>query len=63
MSKRHPSRTTVWEMPPISPVASTTVLATPCFANWYAAVRPAGPAPMITGPAASELSGAIRGRV
>ena len=48
MSKRQPSRTTVRLMPPTTSSASSTVGATPRLVSMYAAVRPAGPAPMMT---------------
>ena len=48
MSKRQPSRWTVREMPPTTESASSTVLVTPALASSWAAVRPAGPAPMMT---------------
>src|SRR5450759_572286 len=48
MSKRHPSRTAVRLMPPTTSSASRTVDVTSCFDSWYAALRPAGPAPMMT---------------
>ena len=52
MSIRLPLCFTVREMPPNSRVASSTVTsyasAPPSFINSHAAVRPAGPPPMIT---------------
>src|SRR4051794_7462798 len=49
MSNRQPSRSTVREMPPTTESASSTVGVIPCrTASSYAAVSPAGPAPMIT---------------
>src|ERR671911_335599 len=59
MSNRQPSRTSVRLMPPTTESASRTVLVTPDLASSYAAVRPAGPAPMMT-PRGPEASG--RGR-
>src|SRR5262249_22515299 len=50
MSKRQPSRWTVWLMPPTTRSASRIVTfdASPAFLISKAAVRPAGPAPMTT---------------
>src|SRR4051794_23394958 len=48
MSKRQPSRTAVFEMPPTTSSASNTVAVTLRLESMYAAVRPAGPAPMMT---------------
>src|SRR5215831_8125900 len=48
MSKRHPSRSAVRLMPPTTVSASRTVDVTPRLVSTYAAVRPAGPAPMMT---------------
>src|SRR5262245_61318454 len=48
MSKRHPLRTAVRLIPPTTLSASRTVGATPRLVSMYAAVRPAGPAPMMT---------------
>ena len=48
MSKRHPSRSTVRLIPPTTESASRTVAVAPALESMYAAVRPAGPAPMIT---------------
>src|SRR5680860_583963 len=47
MSKRQPSRCAVRLIPPTTVSASRIVDARPCLLNWYAAVRPAGPAPMM----------------
>src|ERR1700730_9277032 len=48
MSKRQPSRSTVRLMPPTVVSASSTVARAPFVASMRAAVRPAGPAPMMT---------------
>ena len=48
MSKRQPSRSTVRLMPPTTESASRTVDVAPRLVSMYAAVRPAGPAPMMT---------------
>ena len=48
MSNRQPSRIAVRLMPPTTVSDSSTVGVTPCLASSYAAVRPAGPAPMMT---------------
>src|SRR5579884_3372299 len=48
MSKRHPSRSAERLIPPTTESASRTIAALPALANWYAAVNPAGPAPMTT---------------
>ena len=50
MSKRQPSRTTVRLIPPTTSSDSrmVTPAARPALASMYAAVRPAGPAPMTT---------------
>ena len=48
MSKRQPSRTAVLLMPPTTWSASRMVDATPRLVRTYAAVRPAGPAPITT---------------
>ena len=47
-SKRHPSRSTVREIPPTTSSASSTTGRRPARTNSYAAVSPAGPAPMTT---------------
>src|SRR3954447_608437 len=48
MSKRQPSRSAVRLMPPTTLSPSRTVEAMPDLLSWYAAVRPAGPAPTMT---------------
>ncbi len=48
MSMRQSPKRAVREMPPTTSSASSTTLVRPCLANSYAAVSPAGPAPMIT---------------
>src|SRR5205823_10617273 len=48
MSKRQPSRSAVRLIPPTTVSASSTVEVTPRLFNMYAAVRPAGPAPMMS---------------
>jgi hypothetical protein len=48
MSNRQPSRTTVRLIPPTIPSASRTVGRRLADTSSYAAVRPAGPAPMMT---------------
>src|ERR1044072_2606931 len=48
MSKRKPLYSTVCASPPTRSFASITVTGTPSSADWKAAVRPAGPAPMTT---------------
>ena len=48
MSKRQPSRCTVRLMPPTTSSDSSTVEVTPDLASSWAAVSPAGPAPMMT---------------
>src|SRR5690242_13921053 len=48
MSKRHPSRTAVRLMPPTTTSDSSTVDVAPRFESMYAAVSPAGPAPITT---------------
>ena len=48
MSKRNSLYRTVREMPPTASSASRTVVRTPAFDSRYPAVRPAGPAPMMT---------------
>src|SRR5689334_83882 len=47
MSKRNPLYSTVRAMPPTCASCSTTRTGRPWVTSWYAAVRPAGPAPMI----------------
>src|SRR5437763_7556873 len=58
MSKRQPSRSVVLLIPPTTESASSRVDVRPDLASWYAAVSPAGPAPMMTAsrgsPVASE---------
>src|SRR6266540_1436491 len=48
MSNRQPSRIAVRLMPPTTVSDSRTVDVTPRLVSMYAAVRPAGPAPMMT---------------
>jgi len=48
ISKRQPSAVAVRLIPPTTVSDSSTVLCTPRLFRTYAAVRPAGPAPMIT---------------
>src|SRR5437588_12855877 len=48
MSKGQPSRSAVRLIPPTTVSASSTVEVTPRLFSTYAAVRPAGPAPMMT---------------
>src|SRR3954447_18806988 len=48
MSKRQPSRTAVRLIPPTTRSASSSVGFTPRLVSMYAAVSPAGPAPMMT---------------
>src|SRR5262249_21734012 len=71
MSKRQPSRTAVRLIPPTTASDSSTVGATPRFVSMYAAVSPAGPAPMMTtscsadgsGWGVGSLTGRVSGRV
>ena len=58
MSKRQPSRSTVRLIPPTTSSASKTRTGSPCRSSSYAAVSPAGPAPMIDG--AVLLAHAVR---
>ena len=51
MSKRQPPRSAVCEIPPTTFSDSNTCAGYPCLVRSYAAVKPAGPAPMMTVPA------------
>ena len=61
MSKRQPSRSAVWLIPPTTLSASSTVAGTSRFVSMYAAVSPAGPAPITTIAVPADASAASSG--